>query len=577
MKTRLVNPKFTSDFGRKLMEFRGIKDFDWYINPTDARYLESYENLENMSAGIALLSAKLDEARELNKKILLIVDCDNDGFTSATIMYQYIKHLDNEIVIDYWLHEHKAHGLEDHIDRLMDCQQDYSLVILPDSSSNDYQYHEMLDIPCLVLDHHLAEPPFSKKAVIINNQLSPNYSNKDNTGAGIAWQFCRAYDDFIGDTYAWELIDLAAWGIIGDMGSLISNENRYIIHAGLHNIKNMFFKVLIDKQDFSMGGKVNPITVAFYIVPLTNAMIRVGTMAEKERMFLAYIDGMQLVPSNKRGAKGTMEKVAVESARECTNARTKQKKYEEEVTEQLEIKIFKYDLLENKILFVRLDDEDFPSELTGLIAMQLSKKFKKPTIVARLNDEGYCRGSARGLNESELKSFKDYLESTGLFEYAQGHDNAFGVSIKDDNLKAFHQAANQDLSSIDFGESVYDVNFEYNAYEYETIRTLVNNLDLYDGLWGQDNPTPLVSISNLRISKKDVQIIGKNQNTLKFEKDGIVYIKFFANDMIEELSHMNEICISVVGKPNLNEFMGRFTPQIMIENYEAHEDSILDF
>lgn len=42
----------------------------------------------------------------------------------------------------------------------------------------------------------------------------------------------------------------------------------------------------------------------------------------------------------------------------------------------LESRIFKYNLLSHQILFVRLTDEDdFPNEVTGLIAMKLSVKF----------------------------------------------------------------------------------------------------------------------------------------------------------------------------------------------------------
>jgi single-stranded DNA-specific DHH superfamily exonuclease len=55
------------------------------------------------------------------------------------------------------------------------------------------------------------------------------------------------------------------------------------------------------------------------------------------------------------------------------------------------------------------EDDTFPSELNGLLAMKLSAKFKRPTIVARLNDQGFNRGSMRGLNQSELVSFKDFL------------------------------------------------------------------------------------------------------------------------------------------------------------------------
>lgn len=304
-------------------------------------------------------------------------------------------------------------------------------MVLPDAGSNDYEYMEQMImeresgdiIPSfLILDHHIVEPDtkFSDRAAIINNQLSSNYQNKDLCGAGVTWQFCRYVDKCEGTSYADEYIDLAALGIVSDMMSMLSLENRYIVHTGLANIKNYFFKTLCDKQSFSMGGKVTPITVAFYITPLINAMIRVGSMEEKARCFYAFIDGHALVESHKRGAKGTMEEVAIESTRECTNARTRQNRILDKAVEELEIKISKYDLLENKILFVRLDNEDFPPELNGLTAMKLAAKYQKPTIVARLNDEGEIKGSSRGLNESELVSFKDFMDQSGYFTFTAG-------------------------------------------------------------------------------------------------------------------------------------------------------------
>ena len=92
-------------------------------------------------------------------------------------------------------------------------------------------------------------------------------------------------------------------------------------------------------------------------------------MEEKELLFTALIDGSRLVPCNKRGAKGTMERADIEAVRVCTNAKNAQNRMKEKAVEKLEAKIFKYDLLENKILFIRLDDDDdFPSEMNGLIA-----------------------------------------------------------------------------------------------------------------------------------------------------------------------------------------------------------------
>lgn len=419
MKIRQITPDIHENYGEELLHYRGIQNVKEYINPSKD-YLHEPELLDNMETGATLL----DNILTGNENILLIVDCDVDGYTSASIMYQYIKKLKSDAKIIYRLHEAKQHGLEDHIEWILDNAEQIDLVLIPDASSNDYNYCMQLDelgIKVLCLDHHLLDSPVAPNMVLINNQTSRCYPNKELTGAGIAWQFCRYCDKIWGYDYADDLIDLAALGICGDMGSMLDMENRYIVKNGFEQVKNYFFKSFIEKQDYSMGGEVTPITVAFYIVPMINAMIRVGTMDEKERLFLAFNDGHQMVSCNKRGAKGTMEEVAIESIRECTNARTHQNKMLDEMVAVFDIKIQNNDLLDNKILFIRLEDEDrYPAVLNGLSAMKLAAKYKKPTIVARLNSEGYDRGSMRGLNQSALESFKDFLEQSKYFEYVAG-------------------------------------------------------------------------------------------------------------------------------------------------------------
>ena len=569
MKYRLVNPELNSPYLENLLRERGVEDVKEYIKPTQ-NYLNDPAKLDNIEKGAELYLNVIKH----NGNILIVVDSDCDGFTSATIIYQYTKKIAPEIKISYLLHEGKQHGLQDHIDTILDKGDSYDLIILPDSSSNDYKYHEQLKdirIPTLVLDHHLTDVEISDNAVVINNQLSKNYPNKELTGAGVTYQFCRYIDNLLKVDYADYFMDLAAWGIIGDMGSVLEMENRYIIEKGLSNIHNFFFQTLIDKQSYSMNDKVNSTTVAFYIVPLINAMIRVGTMEEKERLFGAFIDGTKKVSSNKRGAKGTEELLAVDSARECTNAKNRQNKIKDNAVDSLEAKIYKLGLIDNKVLFVRLDDDDdFPSELNGLVAMQLSAKFKKPTIVARLNEEGFIRGSARGLNESELSDFKTFLTDSGYFEYALGHANAFGCSINNKYLSDFHNYANDKLKDIDFGENVYDVNFISSANNKE-LEKIVNDLGSYPQLWGQHNPEPLIYIKDINLTPNDIQIIGKNKDTVKFEKFGITYIQFHAKQLIEDLSNLNDIKMEIVGKANINEWMGRITPQVFIEGYEISD------
>ena len=71
--------------------------------------------------------------------------------------------------------------------------------------------------------------------------------------------------------------------------------------------------------------------------------------------------------------------------------------------------------------------------------------------------------------------------------------------------------------------------------------------------------------------------MGKNQDTVKIVKNGIAYMKFFAKDFIEEIKNYDEMVMEVVGKGNLNYWMGTTTPQIFIENYELRKDNKLDF
>ena len=589
MKINLINENFSEDYVANLLRARGVENVEDYFKPTE-KYLQSPEALKNIRLAAALYTRIVMN----NGRVLIVVDSDNDGYTSAAIIYQYTIRMNCHCKVDYWLHEGKQHGLQDHIDRLMEENCEYDLIILPDSSSNDAHYHDMLDtigIPCLILDHHLTDVKLSDNAVVVNNQLSPNYENKELTGAGVVYQFCRYMDSITGQNWADDYLDLAAWGIIGDMGSMISMENRYIVEKGLSEqyIKNDFFKCLLNKQAYSITGKqgaswkdivaaTNAISVAFYIVPMVNAMIRVGTMPEKERLFLAFIRGWEMVPSGKRGAKGTMERVDIESARECTNAKNKQNKMKETAVERLEAKIFKYDLLENKILFVRLEEDDeFPSEMNGLIAMQLAAKYKRPTIVARLNNQGFDRGSARGMNQSELKDFREFLLGSGYFEYAQGHANAFGVSIPDKSLRAFHLHANEALKDIDFGENVYDVNFVRDSNALDLYR-LVVDLGSAGDIWGQGNPQPLVCVNNIMVDPSSVRIMGANSDTVKIESNGMSYLKFHAKELIEELrSHTEPFVMEIVGKPNLNEWMGRVSPQIFIEDYEIKPVSKFTF
>ena len=154
------------------------------------------------------------------------------------------------------------------------------------------------------------------------------------------------------------------------------------------------------------------------------------------------------------------------------------------------------------------------------------------------------------------------------------HDNAFGASIKIDSLETFLQRSNEDLKDYNFGENVYDVNLVRTAVDRD-IEAIVYDIDKYYKLWGQNCNEPLIFVGDINITKNDVNVIGKNNDTVKFMKNGITYIKFFAKDMIEELEGKEEINLEVIGRGNLNKWGGLETPQIFIDSYSLINDMLI--
>ena len=223
---------------------------------------------------------------------LIIIDCDCDGYTSAALLINYLYKLFPSWVVNHlkwYMHDSKQHGLSDCINFVLACNP--ILVICPDSSSNDYDYHKILmnrNIRVLILDHHLADH-ISEDAIIINNQLS-NYPNKELSGVGIVWQFCRYIDNKLNINYADNFLDLVALGLCADMMSLRSFETRYLITKGFkkENIKNPFIDYMLDKNSFPLSkadyvssdsnSACTSIGAAFFIVPFVNAITRSGTI-----------------------------------------------------------------------------------------------------------------------------------------------------------------------------------------------------------------------------------------------------------------------------------------------------------
>ena len=471
----------------------------------------------------------------------------------------------------------------------IESQASWDLIILPDAGSYDAEEHKKLlemGIDCLCLDHHAqlygddGQPIISiaNNTIVINNQLSENYSNKSLCGAGIVYKFCEVMDDTLGINIAPYFLDLVALGEIADVMDRTTSETNYLIMAGLHNIRNEGFKTLLESQSFSLKDKamppyigLTPTDIAFYIAPLINAINRVGTIEDKRNLFYCFVEPFRTVDSTKRGAKpGDTEFASNYTARVGKNAKSRQDTIKERAMDLIDFKIQKDQLNDNNIIILTIDEEDkIPQEMTGLIAMNVVTKYNKPCIIGRFNEDNNLQGSLRSNNNFEgLPSFKLFLEQTGLMNFVAGHDAAGGFSINGKKINNLIDYANTHLSASDF-ENCYIVDYILNANDnnYDLLWSLAQHPEYFG------NHIDEIKIVIKNIPLVHIMIMGANKDSIKISNNNIDYVRFKDIDFIEQVSNNRQKLLDIFGRININNYNGKQTLQIFCDDYELHDNN----
>ena len=552
------------------------QDIQHYLNTDDTDILPTNLML-NVDNGVKMLVNHISQ----NDKVLVVADSDCDGYTSTAVLLNYLYCLFPGFVqnnITYRIHEGKEHGVV-----LNEIPDDVQLVIYPDAASNNYEEHQYLKQQCgidiLVIDHHEAEK-ISEYACVINNQLC-EHTTKSLSGVGMVYKFCKHIDYLMDCNYADNFLDLVALGIIADMVSMKDFETKRLVEKGLNNIQNPYFKGMVEKNSFKLGTTPTPIGVAFYVAPYVNATIRVGTQEEKLILLESMLDyqGYELIPSTKRGCKGQTETKVEQACRNCTNIKNRQTNAVDVSLNVIKRIIEEHNLLENKVLAIKLEPEyQVDKRIVGLVANKLMAEYQKPTLLLNRTEhtdeitqvkEIWWEGSGRGYDKSKLTSFKDFLQESNLVEYAEGHAQAFGAGIKDENFSDFIIYSNNALANYDFSPQ-YKVDFIYDQFNIKSKDIL--EIAGYDMLWGQGVAEPKIVIENINLTKNMVQLMSPNQRpTLKITlPQGISLIKFgSSNEEYEALySELGCVTINVVGRCEKNVWNGTISPQINIEQYE---------
>ena len=518
-----------------------------------------------------------------NHSVRVIVDSDTDGFTSATIIINYLNKTFPEWATSnnlfYSLHSGKQHGLADLMDEI---QED--LVICPDSGTNDIEQHKELaakGIDCIILDHHLVEDKDAVQdspATIINVQLS-NYPNKSLTGAGVAYKFVSAFEDlYIHGNQPTEYMDLCALGNCADMADYRELEIRGIINVGFSDIKNPFIYHMCQQHKYTLDkrGGINYLSMAFAVVPFINAICRSGTEEEKSMVFegMCVPWAFEDVESSKRGEKGMTVSRYKEAVVVAERVKRRQDKLTQETVEILDRKIQEENLTDNAIITLLCEPDEVEANIAGLVANKVQAKYQHPTLVLRrtrgLGDkEDFYRGSGRNYSYCPIEDMKTMCAATGDTEFQAGHAKAFGLGVAASKIQDFIRDSNKLYRDVDF-TPVYWVDYIWEPQDLNP-QTILEIADL--NIWGQEMPQATVAIKNIPLSENNVTILGlaKGKPTLKIECNGIELMKFQSSEEEYEQFIQPNTYLTVIGTCNKNVWNDIVKPQIMIDDFELEQ------
>ena len=520
----------------------GIQDISEFVLPK-GKYIESWLQNERVINAELLI-----EAIDSEDTCFIIQDSDVDGICSATIAYQFLRHINVPKKNIYVLfHKGKQHGFKDIYKEVIGCTKNLKkpyFVWCPDAGSNDI--NECKEIQncggnILITDHHDSSYDGSIQmhhAIVINNQIDNDIKNKALCGTGVTYKVVEQYCKKHSDQWYKNLLDLVALANIADVMDMNNYENRTFNYYGLRRIKNPFLKFLCETY---IKDEITPKNLAFNVIPKLNAVCRSDNQELKTDVFKAFI-----------GIKDNYK----ELIRDINKCYSQQRKYVSEKFEEYKNEINKfYDVYDygDVILFHNAEASNY----TGLIATKLSEYYAKPVIIVYIDESTRVwRGSCRSPID-----FRTILSHSNVMNVCTGHEKAFGVE--------WNHAACQPLTSY-LKKISFDIEPSISVLCSCTVPELSEDLftmgHRYRELWGHGIEEPKYHLKEIVINGTDIREVGTNG--IRFNYGLISFVKFGLSKTAKaELNVGRDIRmrLEVVGSLGLNEWNGRVDKQVVME------------
>ena len=543
-----------------------------YLNGT---IVDLYDGMlmKDMDKAVAVLGEKIKE----NAKIRIIGDYDIDGIQSTYILLEGFRMLGADVDSDIPDRMKDGYGLNRNlIDRALEA--DVDTIITCDNgiaAAEEIAYAKSMGMTIVVTDHH--EVPYTEigagrryilpeaDAVVDPKQEDCTYPFKGLCGAAVAYKLVEALMEAMGKDAedADYLMENVAIATIGDVMDLV-DENRIFVKQGLDMLKrteNLGLKALMECTGVNVD-KLSPYHIGFVIGPCMNASGRLDTAKRALELLEA-----------KKVAEADLLAGDLKALNDSRKDMTAQ------AVEEAFIQVENSELKDADVLVVYLPE--CHESLAGIVAGRIREKYYRPVFVLTKGAEG-LKGSGRSIETwhmyEGLNRVKHLLSKFG------GHKMAAGLSMPEENLEQFRKEINEKsgITPEDLYEKIaIDMQLPFECVNEKFIGELAV-LEPF----GKGNARPVFAERQVQV--ESARILGKNKNVLKLQvKDlhgtrmdamyfgdvntFVEYVREKFGDIACECllrGHGHGIVMAFTYYPDINEYQGVRTPQIVIQNYK---------
>lgn len=485
---------------------------------------------------------RIELAIRRGERITVYGDYDVDGITASCLLYEYLKSKGADCGVYIPDRIEEGYGINAPALRLL-AEQGTKLIVTVDcgvTAVEETEAARKLGMDVVITDHHRCPPELPRGEAVVDPLRSGNGEKSVLAGVGVAFKLvCAMERDTKGMLERYS--DLVAVGTVADVMPM-TGENRTLVSQGIDKLSiapRPGFAALI--REAGAGEKALTSSVIGYtLAPRINAAGRLCRTEEALRLLLCQ----------------DCEKASEYAAELCGLNRKRQEL--ETVVWRDAMEALTRDPPTEPIV---LAGESWHSGVVGIAASRLAEEFMLPAIIICM-DGDLGKGSCRSYGDFNLfeglQACSEYLEGFG------GHACAAGLNIKRENIDAFRAALGRYYREhLPACESVVKAELLLSGFGLLSMEG-VEALDLLEPC-GSGNPRPTMCVRDT-VLEGLTPIGGGKHLRLRFRKAGKAVEGVFFSRTAEELGLVEGQRADVCFCPQINEFRGRRSVQLLISS-----------